>query len=277
MKKPASGGLFARVMSTAQAAHIVEVPMYAANASYFLVLSVFPSLLLILGLLRYTSLKVDDLMGLLDGLLPEVLLPPVERLIHNVYENSSGAVVSISVITALWSASRGIYGLITGLNSIYDVSEDRSYLYTRSISVFYTFLFLIVLLMTLLLYVFGQTILDLLPPANSPFLQFLGEIIDSRFIFLLIVQTILFTGVFVILPNGRNKLLESLPGALLSSMGWLVFSHLYSIYVEHFNSYANLYGSVYAVALSLLWLYFCMYIVFCGGVLNRFLVLWKNS
>lgn len=277
MKKPANGGFLGRTIAAAQAAHISEVPLYAANASYFLVLSVFPSLLLILGLLRYTTLEVDDLMGMLEGLLPAVLLPSVERLIFNIYENSSRAVVSISVATALWSASRGIYGLITGLNSIYDVPEDRGYLYTRGISVVYTFLFLIVLLLTLLLHVFGQTILDLLPPTTNPFLLFLGDIIDFRFFFLLFIQTVLFTGIFMMLPNRRNKLIGSLPGALLSSIGWLVFSHLYSIYVENFNSYANLYGSIYAVALSLLWLYFCMYILFCGGVLNRFIAIWNNS
>lgn len=277
MKKPTNGGLLSRIVSTAQAARIAEVPMFAANASYFLVLSVFPSLLLILALLRYTSLEIADLMAFLDGVLPDVLLPLLEKLINNVYANSSGTVVSISMATALWSASRGIFGLMNGLNTIYDVQEDRSYFYTRGISVVYTFLFLVVLVLTLVFHVFGRTLVSMLPPATNPFLIFLGQLIDLRFVFLLVIQTVLFTGIFMMLPNGRHKLLSSLPGALLSSMGWLVFSHLYSMYVENFNSYANLYGSIYAVALSMLWLYFCMYIVFCGGVLNRFLSLWKNS
>jgi membrane protein len=54
-------------------------------------------------------------------------------------------------------------------------------------------------------------------------------------------------------------------------MGWLIFSDLYSIYVERFSGYGNLYGSVYAVALSMLWLYCCMSILFFGGALNRWL------
>ena len=75
----------------------------------------------------------------------------------------------------------------------------------------------------------------------------------------------------MVLPNEKNRFSDSLPGALLASSGWLVFSDLYSIYVEHFAHLSNVYGSVYAVALSLLWLYFCMGILFYGGALNKLL------
>ena len=104
-----------------------------------------------------------------------------------------------------------------------------------------------------------------------PFFRFLTSVIDLRFFLLVALQTALFTAMFMVLPNRRNSLSSSLPGALLSSIGWLIFSHLFSLYVEHFANYDNLYGSVYALALSMLWLYFCISILFYGGVLNRIL------
>ena len=76
---------------------------------------------------------------------------------------------------------------------------------------------------------------------------------------------------FMVLPNKHNKFMDSLPGALLASIGWQVFSNLYSVYVENFASYQNIYGSVYALALSMLWLYCCISILFYGAVLNRWL------
>ena len=82
---------------------------------------------------------------------------------------------------------------------------------------------------------------------------------------------------FMARPNRRNLLWESLPGALLASVGWLVFSNLYSVYVEHFAHLTNVYGSVYAVALSMLWLYCCMSIVFYGGALNALLSRGKSG
>ena len=138
---------------------------------------------------------------------------------------------------------------------------------------FYTFLFLLMLLITLVLNVFGTSLLQLLPLQDLSILQFLWELVDSRFLLMLFLQTGLFTAMFMALPNQHNTFRDSLPGALLASAGWLVFSDLYSIYVENFSGYANVYGSVYAVALSMLWLYFCISIVFYGGALNHYLKL----
>ena len=89
---------------------------------------------------------------------------------------------------------------------------------------------------------------------------------------LLFLQTALFTAMFMVLPNHRYGFSASIPGALLSSIGWLVFSQLFSLYVEQLSNYGNLYGSVYALAISMLWLYFCLSILFYGGALNRLLI-----
>jgi len=248
-----------------------KIGIHAAGAGYFIVLSVFPLLVLLLALLRYTGLQVDTLTDLISAYLPDALIPSAKRLILSTYRNTSGAVVSLSAITGLWSASRGIYGLLTGLNAIYGVSESRGYLYTRSISVLYTFLFLLMLLATLVLNVFGATLLQAIHFDNLTLLQFLWELVDWRFLLMLLLQTCLFSAMFMALPNRHNTFRSSLPGALLASVGWLVFSDLYSIYVENFSGYANIYGSVYAVALSMLWLYFCISIVFYGGALNHYL------
>ena len=248
-----------------------NIGMHAASAGYFIVLSVFPLLVLVLALLRYTGLQVETLTELVEGFLPDALHAGAKRLIVSTYRNTSGAVISLSAFAGLWSASRGVYGLLTGLNAIYETSENRGYVYTRGISVFYTFLFLLMLLATLVLNVFGTTLLQLLPTGNMGLLQFLWDLVDWRFVLMLLLQTGLFAAMFMAMPNKRNTFRQSLPGAVLASLGWLVFSDLYSIYVEHFNRYANIFGSVYAVALSMLWLYCCISIVFYGGALNHYL------
>jgi len=268
MREYPKGGIVGKTVRAVQAVQALQVPLHAANACYFIVLAVFPALLLLLGLLRYTPLEVERLGELLYGILPAALAEGAEALILMTYDNASGALVGVSAVTALWSASRGIYGVLTGLNAIYGVSEDRSYFQTRLISVGYMFAFLMVLLLTLALHVFGTGLLSLVERTAHPALLLLGEIIDFRFLFLLTVQTAIFTGMFMALPNRKNAFPESLPGAVFASLGWHGFSKLYSIYVERFAHLSNIYGSVYAVALSMLWLYFCVSIVFYGGALN---------
>lgn len=272
MRQFPKGGILGRVAHAAQTVHQMHIPLHAGYTAYFLILSVFPALLLVLSMLRYTGLQVEALIELLRDFLPEALMGAVEELVYSTYLHSNGAVVGVAAITALWSASRGVYGLLQGLNAIYGVSENRSYFYTRAISVVYMFLFLLVLLLTLFLHVFGGTLLNMLTMVDNPVVIFLVDLIDFRFFLLLVLQSVIFTAMFMTLPNKRNRFLDSLPGGVLASLGWLVFSDLYSIYVENFSSYANIYGSVYAIALSMLWLYCCMSILFYGGALNRYLM-----
>ena len=250
----------------------VHIPHLAANTGYFIILSVFPALLLILSGLRFTGLPVDTLLEILGMVLPQALMGTARELVYSVYENASGAVAGLSALTALWSSSRGVYGLLVGLNTIYGVSEDRGYFYTRAISILYTFAFEVVILLTLVLHVFGGTLTSFFQGIPNPAIQKLMNILDLRFGVLLVLQSLLFTLMFMIFPNRRNGFWESLPGGLFACIGWMLFSNLYSLYVTHFPSYANIYGSVYAIAISMLWLYCCLEIIFFGGALNRLLM-----
>ena len=265
------GGLIGRTVHLWRWLRDLRIPLYAANASFFIILALFPALLLFLGLLRYTPLEVERLAELLSGILPEALLEGAEELILLTYDATSAYTLGLSSVTTLWSASRSVYGLLTGLNCIYGAEENRGWLRVRLVSMGYTFAFLLVLVLTLGLQVFGTGLLTLLLQTGHPFVIFLLGLVELRFFLLLFLQTIVFAAMFVALPNVKNTFRSSLPGALLASAGWLSFSNLYSIYVERFAHLTNVYGSVYAIALSMLWLYCCMAIVFYGGAMNRFL------
>ena len=126
---------------------------------------------------------------------------------------------------------------------------------------------LLVLMLTLVLHVFGGDLLRFLE--TLPISSFLLNLLDLRVFVLLILQTALFCTMFMVLPNDRKGFWESIPGALLASIGWQVFTNVYSVYSQRSTTYASIYGSVYVVALGMLWLYFCICIVFYGGVLNK--------
>ena len=266
------GGMIGKTLAHFQKIRRMGIPGHAANAGYFIVVSIFPALVLLLSVLRYTALDAGDLLRLLKGVIPQALMGTAEKLIISTYAHASGAVVSFSAVGALWSASRGVYGVLIGLNAIYGVQEDRGYWYTRGISVAYTFGLLIVLLLTLVLNVFGEALLEMMSQSPAVLWQVLINVVNLRLFLLLLLQTGLFTAIFMVLPNRKNSFSDSFPGAVLASMGWLIFTELFSVYMSHFRGYANIYGSVYAVALSMLWLYFCLLILFYGGALNRLLM-----
>lgn len=266
------GGLLGRSVQFVRKLLSMKVGLFASSACYFMVLSFFPLLVLVLGFLRHTGLEVENLLAFLEGFVPGALMEGARQLVFETYIGTTGTLLGLSALTALWSASRGIYGLLKGLNAVYGLRETRGYVYTRIMSVYYTFAFLLVLLLNLVLQVFGKSLLEAIPYGQEPLLVFLTGAVDFRQLFLLLTQIALFSAMYKALPNGRFSWKQSLPGAVLASFGWLVFSNLFSVYVTYSPAYANVYGAVYTVALSLLWLYCCLCIVFYGGGLNRWLI-----
>lgn len=250
----------------------LHISTYAGYASFFIILAAFPTLILMLGLLRYTPLSAQNLMDMVEGFLPGALQGYAWDLLNGAYANTTRTVLSVSALAALWSAGKGIYGLMKGLNAIYGVTGHRSWLRTRLLCAVYMVAFLLVLLLTLVLQVFGNTLIRFLLHRGGGLSRLATELLGLRYFLLVSVQTLLFALLFQFLPDRNNRFLESLPGALFGSFGWMTVSGLFSRYVEQSDRYASIFGPVYVVALAMLWLYFCVNALFYGGVLNRYLM-----
>lgn len=244
----------------------MQISVHGAHTCYFLILSAFPALALLLGLLRHTSLEPADLMELTQDYLPLALRGYAWQILVRSYENSSSLVLSLSALTALWSGGKGIYGLMKGLNRVWDLEEHRGWLRTRLLCAGYLVLFLLVLVLTLVLHVFWSTVQHYLGCRGMA-----GEMTGLCFFLPVGLQTLLFCMSFMYLPAQSRGFRESLPGALLASLGWMGVTGIFSMYMSRFGRYSNVFGSVYALALGMLWLYVCVCVIFYGAVFNRIL------
>ncbi len=248
-----------------------QIPIYAGNATFFIVLAAIPALMLILSLLQFTPYTIDDFNALLEDVLPHALMPLITYITGEMFSVNAGAVISISAIAALWSASRGVLGVLNGLNAIYGAAETRSYLFKRLISLVYMVMLIVAILLTLILYVFGQKIQQMIAVKLPSLTGLTAILMQFKYVVILGYLTLLFTLIFRVFPNTRTRLIHSFPGALIAALGWLGFSALFTIYVDHFSNYARIYGSLTTIILTMLWLYFCMCILFFGGVVNHYL------
>ena len=231
----------------------LRIGLYAANASFFITLGSFPGLVLLLGLLQASSADLRGLEILLRGLIPETLLEGAASLLRSA--DLSGISLSASGLTAAWSAGKGVHGILTGLNAMYGLEESRSYLKTRFLSGIFTLVLMAALALTLGLRIFVST----------PLFQnrLLGIVLPVG------LQTAVYSAMYMALPNGRSPLRSCLPGAVLAAFCCLGFSALFSVYTAYFAPLSNVYGSLYALALGMLWLYCCAAIVLLGGAWNR--------
>lgn len=248
-----------------------DISTLAAGTSFFMILSIFPLLMLVLSLLRYLPWTLQDLLNMLSTVLPDPLMGTVGALMRELYTSNLLAVVSVTVLVALWSASRGVFGIINGINTILGADEHRSYVRRRLTAILYTFLMIIALFLTLGLQVFGRTLLAIIDRHDIRILEAIAQLIHQRNLFTTALLTLLFTAIYAFFPAKHIRLRHVLLPALLTAVGWLAFSYLFSIYVDYGGG-SRFYGSMTTVILGMLWLYICMYMLFLGGVLSRLAV-----
>lgn len=259
------------VKSMIRKIHEDHLGAYASQAAYFTILSALPFCIFLLTLLRYSPLTYEDLIRILQMMTPDSANNIIHSLLWDIYERSTLAITSFTIIFVLWSAGRGILALTRGINEIYNIHETRNYFHLRLISVFYTVLLAIALIATLGLLVFGNIIyrkvVELLP-----FLQGIAAfVISIRMVISIVLLTLLFIFIYKVLPNKKTRFFHVLPGALACAVSWMITSSIFAIYFNFSHNFSYMYGSLAGIMMIMLWLYVCMYEVFLGAELNNLL------
>lgn len=249
-----------------------EITVYAAQASFFIVLSSFPFIMILLSIIQFVpSVSQSDLLTFVARVFPAKVIPLVDSVIQDLYVTSPTAVLSLTTIATLWSASRGMLGIERGLNRITGCTERRNYIYSRVVNSGYTILFIIICVMSLALLVFGASLQNLFLK-NIPLLHPLSPLFSgARALLALGMLIVFFVWLYTYLPYEKMKLKHQLPGAIFSTAGWVLLSFGFSIYFSHFKRFSYMYGSLAAVVILMLWLYFCICVLFLGAEINEYL------
>ncbi len=246
-----------------------HVGAYAAQSAYFIMLSFIPFIILLLTLIQYTTLTRADIYGAAQVIFPDSMNGFVIDIINEVYSKTA-VTVSLSAITAAWSAGKGFLALMRGMNSVYDVEEQRNYIILRFRSAIYTIVFVVSIILSLVVLVFGNSI-HRAAVVHMPFLAVItGMILKLKDVVAIAFFTLVFMLLYKFVPNRKARLLSQAPGAVFSSVCWYLFSIGFSLYVTYTPGLSNMYGSLTTIILVMLWLYFCMYIILLGAEINSY-------
>ncbi len=245
-----------------------RINAYAAQTAFFMFLSLVPLVILLLSLFKQFGPSETEVLSLTNSLSPGVINSFFETYINEITTDSKLSITIVSGVILLWSASKGVFAIIGGLNSVYEIKESRNYFFVRLMAMFYTVAFLFMLVSVLLLMVFGEHIVNFLYSLLPQITGLVYVISSLRFIVSFIVLVLFFATIYKVLPNGKQIFVNQFPGAVISSAGWVVFSVFFSFFVDNFSNYANIYGSLTGIIVMMLWLYVCMYIMFLGAEIN---------
>ena len=246
-----------------------QVAAYAAQSAFFILMSVFPFLILLLGMMKFLPVSQETLLYTVDSLMPEYLLPILHEILQEIYSTSVGF-MPIPAMAALWAASKAMHALETGLDRICCGEKYRSWLVIRLWAVLYTFVFAFMLILAAAFTAAWQPLrrllLHLRPKGVSLFVFAAG----FRTVYTIVLLTLGIAVMYKVFPHRKLKFVKQLPGAFFSASAWYIFSMFVGIYVNGFNGFSA-YGSLTTLMLVMFWLYFCCYFVMIGAEINEML------
>lgn len=249
-----------------------DLSSLASKMTFYILLSIFPFFIFLIEILKHTSLENPLLVSQLTDFFPLEIVQFTQKVLADIQNASpSKTFIPVAVILSLWAASKGIMSIIHGLNTSYRIPETRGYFFIRGLSVLYTFAFAMILLLTFALVILGNTVLALISKEIT--LPFSTELLIyfTKGLFSLFLSFLFFLLLYNSTPNKRISFKEAMPGAIFSTLCWVISSYFFSFYIQSSNSLSYMYGSISGVIALMLWLYVISNIILIGGELNALL------
>lgn len=241
---------------------------YAAQTTFFVLLSFFPFIMLLIMLAsRFSFARTNVVFYLLD-VAPEQLRTYILYIVDEIMYANTNSFTIITVVVSLWSAGKGIQALTYGLDKIYDVERKKNYFIVRLFSALYTLVFILMCFLIMVLHIFGKEIgikiIELRPALADATILILS--LKSAFTFVIIFAFLLL--MYYQLPGRKGRIRHEIIGAMSAALGFMLMTRLFSFYIQHISSVSKMYGSLTSVVLVIIWLYIGMQIVLYGAEIN---------
>ncbi|WP_430857033.1 YihY/virulence factor BrkB family protein [Clostridium paraputrificum] len=249
----------------------------ASQLAYYLVLAFFPFLIFLITLMGFIKPNAIDILEGLKAIMPTSVFELTESTIREILGSQNTGLLGISILLSIWTASSGFRAVIKGINKAYNIKEKRSYIRRSIISYISTIVLALTVVATLILLVFGSAIGRYL----TEILPFHDVILVTwnilRYVVIIFVLIFVFAAIYKFTPSKRLKWRQVLPGAIVSTFGWIIISLAFSFYINNFNNYSRFYGSLAAVFILMIWLFLTSIIFMFGVEINSVLVIKKKE
>ena len=242
-----------------------------AQLAYYMVLSFIPFLMFLMTLVGFSHLNSDAVLNLLSNVMPTEAFNLIQSTVIEIVDREQTGLLWISIALAIWVSSSGFKAVIKGLNKAYGVKETRSYIKLKLISMIYTILLALIVIATLFLFVFGDVIGDFFMKVleRPEFIYYIWNIL--RYVVVILIMILFFMFLYNATPCVRLGWLEVIPGAVITTLGWISISYIFAYYVNNFSNYSRLYGSLGAVFMFMTWMFITSMILILGGEINAVL------
>jgi membrane protein len=252
--------------------------LLAAGLAYYFIMSLFPALVLVAAVAAYLPQGMQSVASFLAYVIPPQAASLFSQFLGSIRTHRAG-LLSFGIIVLLWLSSKGIKGIIAGLDIVYEVRTPRRVWTNRVLAFGLTFGVGVLLLLGVGLMLAGpalKTLLSKAVPEQSllftawPYLQWLPA---AFFIFAAIEL------LYLLAPNLPVRRRVTIPGALVVAATWLVLSWGLGFYFQRFGEakLVRFYEFLATPVAVMVWLYWSAFAILVGAEINASLQSYKNA
>lgn len=255
-----------------------KITTFAGSGAYFLFMSLVPMIMLLCSILQYTPLTEEMVLDAVSFYVPYSMYELVERIISTVYAGGNLA-LTVAIALTLWSASASMKALMRGMDAVYDAERKESYLGFSIRACIYMLIFIVMLLVSLFTLVYGKHIMSLIEiylPANANMSYIFSLLRYLRYAVVMGMLSLVFCLLYRWMPAVSLRYRHQWPGALFTSVAWVGFSWVFSLYVDLSGKFGA-YGFLGTILVAMMWMYFCLYFLLIGGYINRYMDLQRSG
>jgi membrane protein len=253
----------------------------AAQLAYYLILALFPFILVLVSLLGTFGSEelASEVLGYFQKVMPEQAYEIIKDFTNNIISGKAEApgLFTFGILFTLWAASGAFAALINALNRAYDVQETRPFWKVRGIAILMTLGLSVLILIGVLLLVLGPQIGEAIANVFGLERTFLVVWEVARWPVALFFMMFTVALLYYFAPDVDQPFRWITPGGLIGVILWVLASVGFNFYVSNFGSYNKTYGSIGAVIVLLLYLYISSLTILFGATLNATLVRMKEE
>jgi membrane protein len=242
----------------------------AAELAYYFFFALFPALLFLIALASYfpVATLIDDMFRLLGGFVPPEMLSIITDQIKKISEGKQGGLLTIGVLTALWSSSAAMTAIIDTLNRAYGVEEGRPWWKVRLTAILLTMGVALFILVSFALVLAGPTVAERLANAwgLGPAFEWSWKILQWPIVFVLASSGVAL--IYYFAPDVEQDWIWLTPGSVFATFLWLLATLGFKFYVANMGNFTETYGAIGGVMVLMLWFYISGLVILIGAEMN---------
>lgn len=242
-----------------------KVGRNAAAMTYYLLFAMFPFFIFVTSLLGLLHLPTLTLDGQITRFLPEDVVAFLNLAIEHITKSSNNALLTFGLVFSVWFPLRAVSNLMEAINDIYGEEKSGSHSIRTAILTALTIVLIPAMLLLLLL---GERVLGFIGEYIPISAEFITGWSRMRFVPMAAALLFMLSAVYFFSPSKIQKARYILPGAILSMGVWMLFSLIFSYYVDHMGRYSIIYGSIGVIIALLVWMDWSMIAMLMGAVFN---------